>query len=199
MRPVSKRVRVCWKCQSSLKANVTVAFQAGVSILQFVCLSCGRPWPAGIKPKSSMALPARKASMPSALNTNRNYYTNASKSARPTTSFAMLQLAMPVSTSILLSVSCWNLSCRIMGGFEVLVKLVPLAQHPEIPVIILTRFNFMSLMQLARLNGAYRCLYKSMSSGDLLNSTILQATSAVRRDPKRASLPPTSPNLDRAA
>jgi CheY-like chemotaxis protein len=68
-----------------------------------------------------------------------------------------------------------------MSGFGVLVKLVPLAQHPEIPVIILTRLNFVSLMQLALLNGAHLCLYKSMSPDDLLNTAILEATSAVRR------------------
>jgi CheY-like chemotaxis protein len=86
-----------------------------------------------------------------------------------------------------------------MSGFGVLVNLVPLAQYPEIPVIVLTRLNFLSLMQLARLNGAYRCLYKSMSDGDLLNFAILQATSAVPRDPKRTPLPRTSTRLDKAA
>jgi CheY-like chemotaxis protein len=75
-----------------------------------------------------------------------------------------------------------------MSGFGVLVKLVPRAQYPEIPVIILTRLNFVSLMQLALINGAQLCLYKSMSPDDLLNTAILQATSAVRRKRKGTGL-----------
>jgi CheY-like chemotaxis protein len=79
-----------------------------------------------------------------------------------------------------------------MSGFGVLAKLVPLAQYPEVPVIILTRLNFLSLTELAILNGSFACLYKNFSSGDLLHEVILQATSTIRRDLKKAS-----PSLER--
>lgn len=83
-----------------------------------------------------------------------------------------------------------------MSGFGVLVKLVPFAHAPEIPVIVLTRLNFISLMELALLNGAYLCLHKGIVPGDALETTILQAISAVRQDLKRSN---SAWNLDRAA
>jgi CheY-like chemotaxis protein len=74
-----------------------------------------------------------------------------------------------------------------MSGFGVLVKLVPLAQFPEVPVIVLTRLNFLSLTELAILNGACACLSKNFSSCDFLHEIIRRATSAIRRDPKKMS------------
>jgi CheY-like chemotaxis protein len=74
-----------------------------------------------------------------------------------------------------------------MSGLGVLLKLVPLPQSPEVPVIILTRLNFLSLTELAMLNGACACLYKNFASGDFLHEVIGQASSALRRDSKRAN------------
>ena len=39
----------CWKCQGVLKAETVIDWHTNLSILQFVCLGCGRPWPAGVK------------------------------------------------------------------------------------------------------------------------------------------------------
>ena len=39
----------CWKCQGLLKAETVIDWHSNLSIQQFVCLSCGRPWPAGVK------------------------------------------------------------------------------------------------------------------------------------------------------
>ncbi|HEY7532379.1 MAG TPA: response regulator [Nitrospiraceae bacterium] len=72
-----------------------------------------------------------------------------------------------------------------MSGLGVLVRLVPLAQFPEVPVIVLTRLHFLSLTELAILNGACACLSKNFSSSDFLHEVIDQATSAIRRDPKK--------------
>jgi DNA-binding NarL/FixJ family response regulator len=86
-----------------------------------------------------------------------------------------------------------------MSGFEVLPRVVPVARQPDIPVIILTRSSFRSLMELALLNGAYMCLYKSTSPGDLLDTAILQAISAVRLDRKNRIIPNPLWGLARSA
>jgi DNA-binding NarL/FixJ family response regulator len=72
------------------------------------------------------------------------------------------------------------------SGFNVLIDLVPIARHPEIAVIILTHFPFQSLYEAALKNGAFAVLYKPLTSGDLLNETIMKAVSAIPRDYKKA-------------
>ena len=67
-----------------------------------------------------------------------------------------------------------------MSGFEVLVKLVPRASHPEIAVIILTRLPNPFLLDLAIKNGAQAALHKSLGSGDLLEPAIRKAISTVQ-------------------
>ena len=47
MERLEQRPR-CLKCQGSL-VQTMIDMRNRVSILQFVCLSCGRPWPAGVK------------------------------------------------------------------------------------------------------------------------------------------------------
>jgi DNA-binding NarL/FixJ family response regulator len=68
-----------------------------------------------------------------------------------------------------------------ISGFEVLAKLVPRAYHPEIAVIILTRFPNPFLLDLAIKNGAQVALQKTLGSGDLLAPSILKAISAVQK------------------
>jgi DNA-binding NarL/FixJ family response regulator len=72
-----------------------------------------------------------------------------------------------------------------MSGFEVLLKLIPRVQHPEIAVVILTRLANQYLLEAATKNGAQAALYKSMTSGDILNRAVLKAVSTVQRDPQR--------------
>lgn len=72
-----------------------------------------------------------------------------------------------------------------MSGFEVLLKLVPLVQHPEIAVIVLTRLANQYLLEAALNNAAQAALHKTMASGDLLYKTVLKAISAVQMDRKR--------------
>lgn len=50
MQSQPQNVRRCWKCQGLLKAETIK--KSGISILQFMCLGCGRPWPAGVKIRS---------------------------------------------------------------------------------------------------------------------------------------------------
>jgi len=66
-----------------------------------------------------------------------------------------------------------------MSGFEVLVKLVPRAQHPEIAVIFLIRQAQFSLSRLALSNGAQEYLVKSYISGDNLAWAIQKAIFAI--------------------
>ena len=51
-----------------------------------------------------------------------------------------------------------------MSGFEVLLKLVPQARHPEIGFIFLTRLTLSPMKDLALRNGAQAYLIKSHSS-----------------------------------
>ena len=81
-----------------------------------------------------------------------------------------------------------ELSLPDASGFEVLVKLIPLARKPEVAVVVLTRLNYMSLLQVAREKGAQSILLKSFTSGDSLDTAILRAISTVERDRKRAKL-----------
>src|SRR5262249_55908180 len=66
-----------------------------------------------------------------------------------------------------------------MSGFEVLVRLVPRARHPEIAVIFLTRQALYSLSDVALSNGAQAYFLKSHISGDNLDWAIQKAIFAV--------------------
>lgn len=76
-----------------------------------------------------------------------------------------------------------------MSGFEVLAQLVPRPRHPEIAVIILTRLYNPYVLDAAIKNGAQAALQKSMTSGDMLDQTVLKAVSAI---PKTSKEPPIS-------
>jgi DNA-binding NarL/FixJ family response regulator len=71
-----------------------------------------------------------------------------------------------------------------MSGFEVLLKLVPHVYHPELPVIVLTRLSNPHLLDAALTNGAHAAFHKSMTSGDMLDQTILKAVSTIPRKSK---------------
>ena len=59
-----------------------------------------------------------------------------------------------------------------MSGFEFLAKMVSLSNHPDMAVIILTRCDNQSLLDLALKNGAQVSLRKSLTSGELLSKAI---------------------------
>lgn len=72
-----------------------------------------------------------------------------------------------------------------MSGFELLTKLVPVVHAPEVPVIVLTQLSTVSLLQVARLNGAQTILQKATASGDHLEKAVLKALATIQRDPKK--------------
>ncbi|WP_370467978.1 response regulator [Nitrospira sp. KM1] len=71
-----------------------------------------------------------------------------------------------------------------MSGFEVLVELVPVARHPTVPVIVLTRLPNRMLTELAVKNGAQAGLHKPTTTGDQLREAVFNAIAAVPRDDK---------------
>ena len=72
-----------------------------------------------------------------------------------------------------------------MSGFEVLAKLVPSARRPEVPVIVLTKFDNQALLEVAAKNGALVTLQKSTTSGDDLDRVVLKAIATIQRDSKK--------------
>jgi CheY-like chemotaxis protein len=86
------------------------------------------------------------------------------------------------------SIDCVILELELpdMSGLEV-VDLIQSLRHPEIPVIILTRSNFLSLMELAILNGACISLHKQIAAADHLERAIFQAVSTRQPDRKRGT------------
>jgi len=72
-----------------------------------------------------------------------------------------------------------------MSGFEVLTKLVPIARRPEVPVIVLTKFDNQALLEVAAKNGALVTLQKSTTSGDDLDRVVLKAIATIQREGKK--------------
>ena len=72
-----------------------------------------------------------------------------------------------------------------MSGFEFLMKLLSHGRHPEVAVIVLTGLSNPSLLELALKNGAHAAFRKIMTSGDMLEQSILKAIATVARDRKR--------------
>jgi len=73
-----------------------------------------------------------------------------------------------------------------MSGFEVLVRLVPVAHKPKVAVILLTHLSNYYLADLAMKNGALACLLKTDTPADMLDKAIHKAISTVTRDGKKA-------------
>ena len=69
-------------------------------------------------------------------------------------------------------------------GFQLLLRLVPLASKPRIAVIVLTTISHQSLWELAKDNGAYACFYKPHTNGEDLDRAIQRAVSLVGQMPK---------------
>jgi DNA-binding NarL/FixJ family response regulator len=85
------------------------------------------------------------------------------------------------------SVDCVVLEIALpdMSGFEVLLKLIPRAQSPEIAVIVLTRLSNTYLLEAAIRNGAQAALHKGVTSADVLDKAILKALSTVPTNVRR--------------
>jgi DNA-binding NarL/FixJ family response regulator len=66
-----------------------------------------------------------------------------------------------------------------MSGFEVLAQLIPIAKHPTIAVVVLTRLPYASLLVIAKESGAHEALPKATTSGEILHQAIIQAVAMV--------------------
>lgn len=73
-----------------------------------------------------------------------------------------------------------------VSGFEILLNLVPVADRPTIPVIVLTRLSNPVLIDLALKNGAQAGFYKGHTSGDTLGLAVRKAMAAFPRSGKEA-------------
>jgi DNA-binding NarL/FixJ family response regulator len=56
---------------------------------------------------------------------------------------------------------------------------------PEVPVIVLTKFDNQALLEVAAKNGALVTLQKSTTSGDDLDRVVLKAIAIIQRDSKK--------------
>lgn len=70
------------------------------------------------------------------------------------------------------------------SGFQVLMDLVPVANRPNVAVIVLTKLTHPGLRELAIQNGASACLVKQDTSGEDLARAIQRAVALVGQMPK---------------
>ena len=122
---------------------------------------------------------------------DRNYYTRLLRISSP--EFVVLHATTGQSGLALCkrqSIDCVVMEFDLpdMSGFEVLLKLIPHVQHPEIAVVILTRLANPHLLAGAIQNGAQAAFYKGMASGDILNTAILKAISTTQMDRFRLAI-----------
>jgi len=74
-----------------------------------------------------------------------------------------------------------ELALNDMSAFAVLEHLMPVANRPQVAVIILTQLAYRSLWDLAKEQGAYACFHKHHTSGEDLSRAIQQALTFVRQ------------------
>jgi DNA-binding NarL/FixJ family response regulator len=120
---------------------------------------------------------------------DREYYTERLQSSSP--HFVVLQATAGHSGLALCkreAIDCVVLEIDLpdMSGFEVLLKLIPRAQHPEIAVIVLTRFANQYLLEAAIKNGAQAAFHKTMTDGENLHKAILKAVATVQKNSTQA-------------
>jgi len=86
-----------------------------------------------------------------------------------------------------------ELALEDMSGFEVLIKLVPIARQPQISVVVLTVVTTPGFLEVAKMNGAFATLHKDITSGDDLDKVVLKAMTTIPRDGKKdvAAMPST--------
>jgi len=77
-----------------------------------------------------------------------------------------------------------------MSGFEVLARLVPLARHPEVAVVILTRLPAQFLEELALNNGAAAYLIKNRTAITVVKYVVLKAIATIAPRHKPPGLQP---------
>jgi DNA-binding NarL/FixJ family response regulator len=121
-------------------------------------------------------------------DTDRNYY--ADRLERQPYEYVVHQAATAkdgLQAFEIESIDCVVLELDLSdhSGFEVLVRLVPVASKPGVPVLVLTHLSTRVLVDLALKNGAVAYLQKRDTSGDVLEKTILKAVSTVTAERKK--------------
>jgi DNA-binding NarL/FixJ family response regulator len=116
---------------------------------------------------------------------DREYYSRELKASRR--SYVILEAASGQSGIKLFlshSIDCVIMEIELpdMSGFEVLTKLVPAVQHPQVAVVMLTRFGNSAFLDLAMKNGAQIGLRKGDTSGELLDRAIQTSIASVHSD-----------------
>ena len=86
-----------------------------------------------------------------------------------------------------------DLSLPDMSGFEVLAKLIPVANEPNVPVVVLTAIDNGPLLQAAESKGAFLALQKDLTSADELVTHICRAMSAMPVQRQSTTSRPTQP------
>ena len=76
------------------------------------------------------------------------------------------------------------------SGLALLVDLIPLPSRPNVAVIVLTQFGYEGVWELAKRPGAYACLLKQHTSGEVLERAIQHAIALVGLIPKEDRLRP---------
>ena len=64
-------------------------------------------------------------------------------------------------------------------GFQLLTDLVPIANRPQVGVVVRTQMTQRGVWDLARLNGAYACSAKQHTTGNDLDNIIQRAIAFV--------------------
>ena len=77
-----------------------------------------------------------------------------------------------------------ELSLPDQSGWQTLINLVPIANKPDIAVVVLTTMTHRGVWELAKQNGAYVCLAKQFTSGEDLDRAIQCAVAFVGEMPK---------------
>lgn len=129
---------------------------------------------------------------------DRQYYAHRLKNSPDYTIFeaATAKAGLDLCESVSIDCVILDLSLPDVSGFEVLIELVPIAQHPQMPVVVLTSFNNQALLEVARMNGAFVALQKDITSGDDLDKVVRKAIATIPVDCKKAiAAAPSNPSL----
>jgi DNA-binding NarL/FixJ family response regulator len=90
-----------------------------------------------------------------------------------------------------------ELALEDMSELEVLRKLVPIPRHPEMPVVVLTVSSNQTILEVAKMIGAFATVVKSTTAGDDLDKVVHKAMATIPRDGKKdvaATLPFLNPS-----
>ena len=95
------------------------------------------------------------------------------------------QIGSEILRRVRIDVLILELELPDISGFEILISAIPVARSPQLPVIVLTRIPDPAFWELARKNGAFACLWKSITSGRELTATVMQGLARIPQAKER--------------